>query len=96
MEEGATSFPTRVRWSNIATANSVPDSWDATDTTKSAGFNDIVSMKTALVDGAALGTNFILYSSDSIYLMEFVGGTFIFNFRQLFVVAGLISQNCVL
>ena len=95
MEEGATSYPTRVRWSNIATANSVPDSWDATDTTKSAGFNDIVSMKTALVDGAALGTNFILYSSDSIYLMEFVGGTFIFNFRQLFVDAGLISQNCV-
>ena len=95
MEEGATSYPTRVRFSNIATANSVPDSWDATDTTKSAGFNDIVSMKTALVDGAALGTNFILYSSDSIYLMEFVGGTFIFNFRQLFVDAGLVSQNCV-
>ena len=95
MEEGATSFPTRVRWSNIATANAVPDSWDGTDTTKSAGFNDIVSMKTALVDGASLGTNFILYSSDSIYLMEFVGGTFIFNFRQLFVDAGLMSQNCV-
>tara|TARA_B110000444_G_C18707138_1_gene531884 strand:+ start:37 stop:966 length:930 start_codon:yes stop_codon:yes gene_type:complete len=27
--------------------------------------------------------------------MEFVGGTFIFNFRQLFVDAGLMSQNCV-
>jgi hypothetical protein len=27
--------------------------------------------------------------------MEYVGGTFIFNFRQLFVDAGIMSQNCV-
>lgn len=93
--EGSTNFPNRVRFSNLVTANSIPDSWDETDTTKSAGTNDLVEMKTAIVDGAVLGSNFVIYSSESIFLMEFVGGAFIFNFRKLFTDAGLINQNCV-
>lgn len=94
MTESSTNYPNRVRWSNLTTAGAIPDSWDATDTTKSAGFNDLVQMKTAIVDGAPLGSNFVIYSSDQVWLMEFVGGTFIFNFRKLFN-AGLINQNCV-
>ena len=93
--EGATTFPNRVRFSNFALANSVPDSWDETDTTKSAGFNDLVEMDTAIVDGLSLGSNFIIYSSTEVFLMEFVGGTFLFNFRKLFTDSGLINQNCV-
>ena len=95
MVEGSSNRPTRVRWSNIALADAVPDSWDETDTTKSAGYNDLGSMQTGIVDGMPLGSNFIVYSSDQIWLMEFVGGTFIFNFRKLFTDAGLINQNCV-
>ena len=95
MTEGSTNFPTRVRFSDITTANSVPGSWDATDTTKSAGFNDLVQIPTEIVDGMSLGSNFIIYSSDQTWLMEFVGGTFIFNFRKLFNDAGVINQNCV-
>jgi hypothetical protein len=79
----------------LVSANDIPDSWDATDTTKSAGFNDLVQMKTAIVDGATLGSNFIIYSSDQVWLMEFVGGTFIFNFRKLFTDTGVLNQNCV-
>ena len=93
--EGSNNFPTRVRWSNVATANAVPDSWDETDTTKSAGFNDLGEMLSGIVDGLPLGSNFIIYSSDQVWLMEFVGGTFIFNFRKLFTDCGLINQNCV-
>lgn len=93
--EGSTTYPTRVRFSDIALANAVPSSWDATDATKSAGFNDIVQMETPIVDGATLGSNFIIYSSDQVWLMEFVGGTFIMNFRKLFNDAGVINQNCV-
>jgi hypothetical protein len=52
MVEGASNFPTRVRFSNLVTANSVPDSWDETDTTRSAGFNDLVQIKTEILDGA--------------------------------------------
>ena len=95
LTEGANNYPTRVRWSNLVQANQVPDSWDEFDTTKSAGFNDLVQFKTELIDGMPLGSNFILYSADQVWLMEFVGGTFIFNFRQLFNDAGVINQNCV-
>lgn len=93
--ESATEFPTRVRFSNIALANAAPDSWDASDTTKSAGFNDLVEMDTPIVDGASLGANFLIYSASQVWLMEFVGGTFIFNFRKLFNDVGVINTNCV-
>ena len=93
--EGSTEFPTRVRFSDIALANNAPSSWDETDTTKSAGFNDLAQMDTPIIDGQTLGSNFLIYSSDQVWLMEFVGGTFIFNFRKLFQDAGVINQNCI-
>ena len=65
------------------------------DTTASAGFNDLVQMQTAIVDGAQLGTNFVIYSSTEAMLMEYVGGQLIFAFRKLFSDEGLINQNCV-
>ena len=95
MTEGTTSFPNRVRFSNLVDANSVPDSWDETDTTKSAGFNDLVQMQTPIVDGLELGTNFVIYSSSEAILMEFVGGTFVFNFANYLETRGIINQNCV-
>ena len=94
MTEGTTAFPNRVRFSNLVTANAIPDSWDETDTTRSAGFNDLVQMQTEIIDGGTLGSNFIIYSSDQVWQMEFVGGTFIFNFRKLFTDSGIINQNC--
>ena len=93
MTEGSTSFPNRVRWSNLVTANSYPSDWNAASATSSAGFNDLVQMKTPIVDGVPLGNNFIIYSSDQVWLMEFVGSTFVFNFRKLFD-DGMLSQNC--
>jgi len=93
--ESSTNFPTRVRWSNGVVGNAVPDSWDATDTTKTAGFNDLSEITSEIVDGMSLGSNFVIYASDSVWLMEFVGGTFIFNFRKLFTDTGAISQNCI-
>ena len=63
--------------------------------TESAGFNDLVQMETPIVDGATLGSNFLIYSSDQVWQMEFVGGSFIFNFRKLFDDAGVMGQNCI-
>lgn len=95
MTESSTNYSSRVRWSDITTANAIPGSWDATDATKSAGFNDLIQIKTPLIDGAVLGTVFILYSKTDVYLMEFVGGALIFNFRKVFSDIGIINQNCV-
>ena len=93
--EAGTSYPNRVRFSDPVLANQVPDTWDETDLTNSAGFNDLVQMKTPIMDGATLGANFLVYSQDQVWMMEFVGGTFIFNFRKVFDDAGVINQNCI-
>tara|TARA_Y100001938_G_scaffold150777_1_gene243376 strand:- start:17719 stop:19335 length:1617 start_codon:yes stop_codon:yes gene_type:complete len=95
MTEGTTSYPNRVRFSDITTANSVPGSWDATDTTKSAGFIDLVESNTPIVDGLTLGNDFIIYTSDDVRMMTFVGGAFLFNIKKLFGDTGLINTNCV-
>jgi len=95
MTEGGVEYPTRVRYSDLVLANQIPSTWDASDITNSAGFNDLVQMMTPIVDGLALGTNFYVYSSDQVWQMEFVGGPFIFNFRKAFDNGGCINTNCV-
>ena len=93
--EGTTNYPNRVRFSDIVLANQIPSTWDAALTTASAGFNDLVSMTSPIVDGQPLGTNFVLYSNSEAIMMDFVGGQFLFNFRKLFSDDGIINQNCV-
>lgn len=93
--ESGVEHPNRVRFSTTALSNNVPSTWDETDVTESAGFNDLVQMETPILDGATLGANFLIYSSDQVWLMEFVGGTFIFNFRKLYDDAGVMGQNCI-
>ena len=95
MTEGSTSFPNRIRFSDSVVANSIPSTWDASDTTNSAGFNDLVQMQTPIQDGATLGPNFLIYSRDQVWVQSFVGGSFIFQFRKLFDDAGIINTNCV-
>ena len=95
LTEGNNSYPNRVRFSNIVQANAIPDLWDEADTTKSAGFVDLVQMQSGIADGLELGSNFLIYSASEVLSMEFVGGTFLFNFRKLFSDDGVISQNCV-
>jgi hypothetical protein len=52
-------------------------------------------MTTELRDGLSLGTNFILYSADQVWLMEYTGSSLIFNFRRLFPTGGIFNTNCV-
>ena len=96
LTEGTTSYPNRVRFSDITTANTVPSSWDASDTTKSAGFIDIVESDTPIVDGLTLGNDFIIYTSNDVHQMTFVGGAFLFTVKKLFGDTGLINENCVI
>ena len=52
-------------------------------------------MNTPIVDGAVLGNDFYVYSSEDVSGWTFVGGQFIFNVRKAFSDAGLINANCV-
>lgn len=94
MQEDGTDYPQRIRWSDIALPNEVPPSWDATDTTKSAGFNDLSEAKGELVDAVQMGEYLVLYTTKEVYLMSYVGGNDIFTFRKLFDELSILSPEC--
>lgn len=86
--------PTTVKWSSPADPGEVPFTWDETDPTNDAGENFLADTSGAIVDGKKLKDTFIIYKEDSVYSMVYIGGTFIFQFRQLFDDIGMIGQNC--
>lgn len=95
--KGATNYPTMVKWSDPIPYGSAATSvfWDPTSTTNVAGENVLGEMKNPIVDGLSLGTQFIIYSTDQVWLMEYTGSSYVFNYRRLFPTGGVINVNCV-
>lgn len=93
--KGGTQYGAMVKWSDIAPVGAVPPSWDHTVTTNSAGENVIGELDSGIVDGLALGDNFIIYGEQQVWTMSLIPGPFVFAFRKLFDEGGLINQNSV-
>ena len=87
--------PTTVKWSSPADPGEVPFTWDVNDATNDAGENFLADTSGAIVDGKKLKDTFIIYKEDSVYSMRYVGGTFVFQFQQLFDDIGALSTNCI-
>lgn len=94
MIEDGKEYTQRVRWSDLALPNEAPPSWDATDTTKSAGFNDLSEARGKLVDGLVMGDYFILYTTQEVFLVSYVGGNNIFSFRKVFDNVSILAPEC--
>jgi hypothetical protein len=86
--------PTTVKWSSPADPGEVPFTWDVTDVTNDAGENSLADTTGAIVDGKKLKDSFIIYKEDSVYSMRYIGGTFVFQFQQLFDDVGMLAPNC--
>lgn len=93
--KGATEYPALVKWSDATLYNQVPDSWDPADTTKLAGENTLTDMRGTILDGLGLRDSFIIYGENEVWAMDYVGGTFIFDFRKRFDDVGILNTNCV-
>jgi len=95
--KSAVEYPTMVKWSGlIPQGTEVADiEWDPADTTSDAGENILGDARTPIVDGLSLGSQFVIYTSDSVYLMEYTGSSLVFSFRRLFATSGVLNQNCV-
>jgi hypothetical protein len=89
------SYPTMVKWSDTAGFGGPPSSWDEASTTNSAGENILNEMREPIVDGLSLRDSFIIYGSNEVWLMDYIGGAFLFRFRKLYDSVGVINQNCV-
>lgn len=92
---GGTDYPTTVRWSSPADPGQAPFTWDITDATNDAGENYLADTAGSIVDGKKLRDSFIIYKEDSVYSMSYIGGVFVFSFRQLFDDVGVLSRDCV-
>jgi hypothetical protein len=99
--DGTDTNDSMVKWSDSiddfdSIDNGGGNTWDATAATTLAGENLLGDTPGFIVDGKALGDSFIIYKSDSVYSMDFIGGQFVFSFRQIFNDnSGLLAPGCV-
>jgi hypothetical protein len=94
MVEDGVTYPTRLRWSAPADPGTVPTDW-VPAATNLAGSVPFSASTSPLVDCLPLRDINIVYKEDSVHLMQYVGGTYVFNIRQAFSEFGLLSQRCV-
>ncbi len=85
---------TTVRWSDSADPGSIPTEWAPTPDNE-AGDAQLSATPGNIVDGAPLRDTFVIYKQHATYLMQFVGGQFVFLFRKQLVTSGMLSRNCV-
>lgn len=83
-----------LRWSDAAAPGAIPQRWDAADDTQ-AGERSVSFNAGQLVDGMQLGDRFFMYKTSSCYVLDLVGGSFIFTNRPVFSTLGLLARDCV-
>lgn len=88
------SFPTMVKTSEFALADTVPSSWDETDPTTNATENILAEMKTPIVDAQNLGESMIIYGLNETWAMQADGSDSIWSYHKLFDNKGAINANC--
>jgi len=95
VEKNGIEYPTLVKWSDVVLAGAPPTSWDETSTTNSAGETVLSEINGPILDALPLRNAMMIYSSDEVWQMDYVGGDFIFSFRRAFKGGGIINTNCV-
>lgn len=95
LTEGSDEFPYSYRWSHPADINGLPPSWDETDQAYIASKEQLSGNIGAIVDGSSLRDAFCIYSESGITLLDYVGGEFIWQARQLSSAYGLAAQNAL-
>lgn len=95
--KGTTEYPTMVKWSDPVGYSAAVTSvtWDPFSTSGIAGENILAQMTSGIRDGLVLGSAFVVYSKDQVWLMEYTGSSLVFNFRALFPTGGIFNTNCV-
>tara|TARA_R110000782_G_scaffold212442_1_gene300472 strand:- start:851 stop:2419 length:1569 start_codon:yes stop_codon:yes gene_type:complete len=90
-----TNFPRMLKWSNSASFNSVPSTWDETDATQDAGEYEMADTPGRVVDGSELRDAFMIYKEDSVWGAQFIGPPFVFRFYKISESTGAINRRCM-
>lgn len=97
LTKSGTEFPRLFKSSHFALNDSFPDSFDATDPTKLAYETEITQIDGPIVDGMALRQSFVIYGETQCALVNFTGGSTVYDIKPLFEdkSGGVINANCV-
>lgn len=95
LTEGGIELPNAYRWSHPADINGLPFTWDETDLSAIASKESVEGLENRLVDGLSLRDAFALYSTRSMYVLDYVGGEFVWQRRKLSQSHGVLTTNCV-
>lgn len=88
-------YPTTVKWSHPADPGAVPISWDETDPTRDAGEYPLSETSGFCIDCVPLRDVNVIYKQDSVWGMQYIGGTYIFKFYKMFGDFGVPVRDCV-
>jgi len=94
INKNGTRYNTMVKWSHPAAPGAVPSSWDETDTSKDCGEWELKETDGACIDQAVLGDLNLIYKTDSVWGMQFIGGVNIFRFFRIAGIGGIMARNC--
>jgi hypothetical protein len=94
-DTGAGNNPQKVYWSEPAEPFSVPSTWDYSIGTNLSGQVELAQTPGDILDGATLRDVFLIYKSDAVIIMSYVGGNSIFSFRTLTEDKGILTMHCV-
>lgn len=90
------NFPHMVKWSHPAEPGAVPSSWDHTDPTVLTGEVEIgEELPGVIEDALALRDMMVIYKTNSVWGMQFIGGQSLFRFYNILNFSGLLSTHCV-
>jgi len=94
-KSGVAFNPRMVKWSEPADPGTYPNSWDETDPTKLTGEVTLADTEGEIVAGVLFNKTMLIYKSDSVISMRFVGGQSIFAFDTVFNGFGALSREAV-
>lgn len=83
-----------VYWSDQADPGILP-SWDLTDPTTKAGVFSLTADSDPIEGAAELRGEMFIYKRSSVWVMRYIGGTFVMNFALRFSERGLLNSRCV-
>ncbi|MFM9928210.1 hypothetical protein VLK31_34945 [Variovorax sp. H27-G14] len=88
-------YPYMVKWSHPADPGTVPVTWDPADITKEAGEFDLSEGYDYIVDALPLRSSLVVYKESSVWRLDYVGGTFIYNASKVLGTSGALNRNCI-
>lgn len=88
------NYDNMVRWSAAADPGNVPSTWTPA-ANNDAGALILASRPGAIIDGAALRDEFMVYKHASTYSLRYIGGVWVFRQRKVFTTLGILARGCV-